>query len=199
MRGENGMQDAWRAYLELALGVTETSRRKAEKVARDLIGKGGATAAQVQDFVEDLVSASRTNREGLVKLVRYEVDRALGAVGLATADEVAELTDRVRKLEREFHTAGRAAAAATASSAGPETTGPPTTPARPTVGAAAGAGAKAAKTPAKKAAKVPAKKAVRQPAPKKTTAKKTAKTAVTSKTVRTPAAKNASGNRRGRP
>jgi polyhydroxyalkanoate synthesis regulator phasin len=171
------MQDAWRAYLELALGVTETSRRKAEQVARDLIGKGGATAAQVQEFVEDLVSSSRTNREGLVKLVRYEVDRALGVVGLATADEVAELTDRVRKLEREFHTAERAAVAAKSAAARPAEAGPPT----------------------KKAAKVPAKKAVRQPAPKKAAGKKATRAAATSKTVRTSAADRPTGGPRERP
>ncbi len=45
------------------------------------------------------------NREALTKLVRFEVDRALGAVGLATADEVAELTRRVHDLERQLREA----------------------------------------------------------------------------------------------
>lgn len=96
------MQDAWRAYLELALGLTEASRRKAEQVARDLLKKGGATASQMQSVVEELVSTSRANREELAKLVRYEVDRALGAVGLATAEDIAQLTSRVRQLERRL-------------------------------------------------------------------------------------------------
>lgn len=96
------MQDAWRAYLELALGLSEASRNQAKKVARDLVGKGGATASQVQSFVDDLLSTSRTNREGLARLVRYEVDRALGAVGLATAEEVSELSTRVQALERQL-------------------------------------------------------------------------------------------------
>lgn len=96
------MQDAMRAYLELALGLTEASRKRAEKVARDLLGRGEATAAQLQSVVDELMATSRTNREGLARLVRYEVDRALGVVGLATAEEVAELTTRVRTLEREL-------------------------------------------------------------------------------------------------
>lgn len=96
------MQDAMRAYLELALGLTEASRKRAEKVARELLGRGEATAAQLQSVVDELMSTSRTNREGLARLVRYEVDRALGVVGLATAEEVADLTTRVRTLEREL-------------------------------------------------------------------------------------------------
>lgn len=99
------MQDAMRAYLELALGLTEASRKRAEKVARDLLGRGEATAAQLQSVVDELMATSRTNREGLARLVRYEVDRALGVVGLATAEEVADLTTRVRTLERELREA----------------------------------------------------------------------------------------------
>jgi polyhydroxyalkanoate synthesis regulator phasin len=123
------MQDAWRAYLELALGLTEASRKKAQKVAKRLVGKGGVTAVQLQALAEDLVSTSLANREALSKLVRFEVDRTLGRVGLATAEEVADLTSRVRDLEEELRQAraagpaepttdGAPAAAATAPAAG---------------------------------------------------------------------------------
>ena len=83
------MQDAWRAYLELAMGLTEAPRKKAQDAVRRVVGQGGATAAQLQALAEELVSTGAANREALTKLVRFEVDRALGAVGLATADEVA--------------------------------------------------------------------------------------------------------------
>lgn len=156
------MQDAWRAYLELALGLTEASKKRARKVAKELAGKGGATASQVQSFVDELMSTSRSNREGLARLVRYEVDRALGAVGLATAEEVSELNIRLQTLERQLReTSVRAVSAEAAATADPGAT----TAARPT------------------AKKTVAKKTV----PKKTVAKKTTKTAG----ARNPAAKRA--------
>ncbi len=99
------MQDAWRAYLDLALGFTETSRKRALKVAKKLVGRGGATAEQLQSMAEDLVNTSLANRESLVRLVRFELDKALGRVGLATAEEVADLTKRVRELEEELKVA----------------------------------------------------------------------------------------------
>src|SRR5690606_24791190 len=92
------MYDAWRAYLEVAMGLTQASRRKAEQIARDLVGRGGATASQLQNMAEELLAAGRANREALAKLVRYELERALGAVGLASADEVRALEERVRRL-----------------------------------------------------------------------------------------------------
>jgi polyhydroxyalkanoate synthesis regulator phasin len=115
------MQDAWRAYLDLALGLTETSRKKATKVARKLVGRGNATAEQLQSMAEDLVSTSLANREALVRLVRFELERALGRVGLATADEVTALTARVRELEEQLEAArdGRAPAASSAPAAPP--------------------------------------------------------------------------------
>lgn len=96
------MQDAWRAYLELATGLTEASRKRAQTAVRRLVDQGGATAQQMQTVVEDLLSTGRANREALTRLVRTEVDRALGAVGLATSDEVAALDHRVGELERQL-------------------------------------------------------------------------------------------------
>jgi polyhydroxyalkanoate synthesis regulator phasin len=106
------MQDAWRAYLEMALGLTEVPRKRAQKVAGELVNRGGATASQLQGLVEDLMSAGVANREALTNIVRYEVDRALGAVGLATAEEVSDLTNRVRELERQLRDAEARASAA---------------------------------------------------------------------------------------
>jgi polyhydroxyalkanoate synthesis regulator phasin len=98
-------QEAWRAYLELAYGMTEATTKKATKTVRRLVGKSGATAEQLQAMAEDLLEAGSNNREALTKLVRYELDRALGAVGLATADEVSALTTRVHELEAQLKAA----------------------------------------------------------------------------------------------
>jgi polyhydroxyalkanoate synthesis regulator phasin len=203
------MQEAWRAYLDLALGFTEASRKRATKVARKLVGRGGATADQLQSMAEDLVSTSMANRESLIRLVRFELDRALGRVGLATAEEVSQLTKRVRELEEELRVAhGGAApavpaafddelAAATASAAAPAkvvrkavakkaVVGAPATTAAPAKAAPAKAApAKAAPVKATAAVKAePATVTVAKAEPAKTTpATVVAKTAVAKKAV----------------
>ena len=105
------MQDAWRAYLDLALGLTETSRKRATKVVKKLAGRGNATAEQLQSMAEELVNTSMANREALTRLVRYEAERALNRVGLATTEEVNALTARVRELEEQLAEARAVAAA----------------------------------------------------------------------------------------
>ncbi|MEV1329671.1 hypothetical protein AB0J20_08860 [Micromonospora costi] len=125
------MQDAWRAYLELAMGLTEAPRKKAQDVVRRLVGSGGATASQLQALGEELVSTGMANRDALTKLVRFEVDRALGAVGLATAEEVADLTRRVHELERQLREARAAGTAGTGTAPGATTRQPSAAPAAP--------------------------------------------------------------------
>ncbi|MFG1742414.1 hypothetical protein ACGFLT_30785 [Micromonospora chalcea] len=134
------MQDAWRAYLELAMGLTEAPRKKAQDAVMRVVGQGGATAAQIQTLAEELVATGLANRESLTKLVRFEVDRALGAVGLATADEVAELTRRVHDLERQLREARGNLGPGEAPPAGASE------PAAPTGAAAAPSGAAAPQT-----------------------------------------------------
>jgi polyhydroxyalkanoate synthesis regulator phasin len=158
-------QEAWRAYLDLALGLTQTSRKQAIKAVRKLVGKGGATAEQLQSMAEDLVKTSLSSRESLIRLVRAELDRAVIRVGLATAEEVAELTDRVHDLEQRLRAAetnaATAATTATAASTRVETV-------------AAGTSAPAAKKAAKAAPAPAAKKAARGAAAKKIAVRKTA-------------------------
>ena len=50
-------------------------------------------------------------------LVGYEVDRALGRIGLASADEVTALTERVRALEAQLAAKAPAAKPAKAAKA----------------------------------------------------------------------------------
>ncbi|NIL59859.1 phasin family protein [Salinispora arenicola] len=171
------MQDAWRSYLALAMGLTEAPRKKAQETARRLVGAGGATAVQFQTLAEEIVSTGVANRGALTKLVRFEVERALGAVGLATADEVSDLTRRVYELERqlrEVRTGGPAALGAGGAETGTDTgpvlasgtaAGPtvqPTTTVPAATGKAPSVGATSPPTPAKKtvAKKAVAKKAV---------------------------------------
>nr|MDT0661893.1 hypothetical protein [Micromonospora sp. DSM 115978] len=174
------MQDAWRAYLELALGLTEASRKRAQTVARKLVGQSGATAAQLQGLAEDLLAAGLANREALTRIVGVEVDRALAAVGLATADEVKALTDRVARLERELAAAGAGAGSTTRSGAASPATAVEPVSATNAVAKKAAKKAVATKAVAKKA---PAKKAV---ATKAVAKKAVAKKAVAKKAPTTP-------------
>lgn len=169
-------RDAWRTYLELALGLTEASRKKAKKAIKTLVNQSGASVDQVKSLTEELVETSLANREAIAKMVRGELDRALGVVGLASAEEVAELNDRIAELERRLEAAENASERAT-----PATTPGPVPPSVPPAKDTA-TKALAKKTATKTATKAAAKSAAATTAPTKAVAKKaTAKKAVAKK------------------
>jgi polyhydroxyalkanoate synthesis regulator phasin len=168
------VNDAVKGYLALASGLTEVTRQRATAAAKALVAQGGAAASQVTALADDLVAQSKSNREAVTALVRFEIDKALGRVGLASADEVLELNARVRSLEAELRRVSapvgekdeivKTGAAAMPAGATPAPTAPATkAPAKKS----AAKKAPAKKAPAKKSAakKSPAKKA---PAPKST-------------------------------
>ncbi|MEP6462360.1 MAG: hypothetical protein ABJC62_02865 [Frankiaceae bacterium] len=142
------VMDALRGYLQLAGGMTEMSRQRATAMAKAMLASPEATRDQVSSLANDLLETSKANREAVSALVKYEVDRGLGRLGFATAEELAQLSGRVRSLESEVRELRQAqATAAAAPPAAPAVKAPAVkaparkAPARkPAVGTSAGTG-----------------------------------------------------------
>ena len=146
------MRDALKSYLALAGGVTEVTRQRAVEAAKALVASGAAAAEQVTSLAEDLLTQTRQNREAVAALVGFEVDRALGRVGLASADEVTALTERVRGLEARLAEQGGTGGPSAAQSAKAPAKAPDQAPATAAKAPAKGPGKAAKKAPANKAA-----------------------------------------------
>lgn len=122
----------------------------------DLATQGGdAVSGQVQEAAEDLIEDTKASKDALVTLVRSEIDRAVGRLGLVREDELAALRRHVERLEgqiAQLRSAQEAAEQAAMAAAAKKTA----------ARASATTSAKdpaAKKTPAKTAAKKPAAKA----------------------------------------
>lgn len=121
-----------------------------------------ATIASWAETANDVVQAAKTNKQAVADLVRIEVERVVGALGLVTPTELVATQKRVSELERAVDRLTRRISVLEDQAAA-ESNAPTGTSAKKTA---------AKKTTAKKAAakKTTAKKA----AAKKTSAKKTA-------------------------
>jgi polyhydroxyalkanoate synthesis regulator phasin len=170
------VMDALRGYVQLANGLTEVTKQRAQQAAKALLQQTGADAltdgvtTKVSDLADEIVATSKSSRQLLQAIVANEVEGAVARLGFVRSEEVAALTRRVDGLERELADANDALVAATAASSAPA-------PASSVAASGPAAKKSAVKTPPiKKAAikKAAAKKAV--PA-KKAAAKKTAKKA----------------------
>lgn len=156
--------DALRGYVQLASGMTEVSRKKAEKAAKALLKQTGADTltTKVSDLADEIVATSKSNRQLLQAIVTNEVEGAVARLGFVRSEEVAALSRRVKVLETELAEA-RDAAAPTAE---------PVAPAEEPVDPFAEDEPEPAPVKKVAAKKVPAKKAVKKAPVKKVAAKK---------------------------
>jgi polyhydroxyalkanoate synthesis regulator phasin len=141
----------WRRVMETGMQFTELRRSQARAVVVELVAQGHLARDQMSAAVDEVVDMSRRRSDDVRKLVQHEVQRQLGALGLATKTDLAALERRLERTSRDGATKA---------------------PAQRTAAKKAPARATAKKAPAKKAPakKAPAKKA----AAKKAAAKKAA-------------------------
>jgi polyhydroxyalkanoate synthesis regulator phasin len=111
--------DVFQTYINMVTGVTKSTQAKASATARALLKQAGledvATEAseRVTKLAEEIMNASRTNRELWQHFVAAEVDKAAARLGFARAAEVEALRDEIASLRAEL----KDAAARTAKSA----------------------------------------------------------------------------------
>jgi polyhydroxyalkanoate synthesis regulator phasin len=104
--------DALRGYVQLANGLTEVTKQKAQAAAKALLQQTGADAltTRASDLADEIVATSKSNRQLLQAIVSNEVEGAVARLGFVRSEEVAALTRRVKALETELAEAHAAAA-----------------------------------------------------------------------------------------
>jgi polyhydroxyalkanoate synthesis regulator phasin len=142
----------WKRVLETGIQFTELRRSQAHRLASDLVAQGQLARDQLGAAVDELIEMSRSRSEELRKVVSSEVQRQLGALGLATQNDLAAL-------ERRLTAAAKSAASAPKKA--PKTAPAKKAPAKkaPAKKAPAKKKTQAAKASTSAARKAPAKKA----------------------------------------
>ena len=103
------MAEAFQAYINMVTGVTKSTQAKAAATARALMKQAGLedvateTSERVTKLAEEIMHASRTNRDLLQHFVTAEVDKATARLGFARADEVQALRDEVAGLRAQLN------------------------------------------------------------------------------------------------
>lgn len=117
--------DALKQYLDAGLEFTEMTRKRAEKIVKELVKANEVQRDQAQQWVDDLLERSRKASVAFAEAVRVEVTRQLSELGLVDAPKKAASTAKAAATK----TTGTAKAAAkktagTAKAAAKKTTSP---------------------------------------------------------------------------
>jgi hypothetical protein len=117
------MTDARQSYLNLVASLTRTTRDRAAATARLLLAQAGLTevahdaSERVSKLAEEIIHASKANRERMENLIATEVDKAAARLGFARAEDVQALRDEIAELRAELTEAQRTAAKAASKAA----------------------------------------------------------------------------------
>ena len=129
----------WKRALDTGAQFTEMRRSQARQLASDLVAQGQLARNQVSAYVDELVDASRKRSEQLRSIVRTEVERQLGVIGVATKSDL-------DALERKLRAANGAKARGAGTKPGVKKAATKRTPAKKTATKAAKPAAKRAKS-----------------------------------------------------
>ena len=157
----------WKRLLETGMEFTEMRRSRARQIAADLVSQGQLAKDQVSATVDEIMDASRERSDKFRGAVRAEVQRQLGALGLATKADIAalerKLTNRsaatskrtvkktaAKKTAKRSPAKKRATTTAAQNTAAKKTTAKKTT-AKKSAGASARSARRSTKSTAKKA------------------------------------------------
>lgn len=85
--------DLLKRYLDAGVAFTQLTQAKAEEIVRDLVRAGEVQTEDARKRVDELLDRSRQNTEGLLALVRSEVQNQVAKLGLVPKSEL----DAVRR------------------------------------------------------------------------------------------------------
>ena len=114
------MTDVFQTYINMVTGVTKSTQAKASATARAMFKQAGLedvaaeASERVTKLAEEIMNASRVNRELLQNFVDTEVDKATGRLGFARAEDVQALRAEVASLREQLDEAVARAAAQSA-------------------------------------------------------------------------------------
>ena len=87
--------DLLKRYLDAGMAFTQMTRERAEAIIKDFVKAGEIPRKRANESIEELVERSRKNTEALVTLIQDQIKDQLGALGIATKDDIARLERKI--------------------------------------------------------------------------------------------------------
>ncbi|MBD3419788.1 MAG: hypothetical protein GF398_06705 [Chitinivibrionales bacterium] len=93
------MLDFIKKGIYTGVGLAYMTKEKVEETAKKLIKESNLTEAEGKKFLDDLLSKADDARKATEKMVNDAVAKALGAIDVATRNDIDKLKERISKLE----------------------------------------------------------------------------------------------------
>lgn len=89
--------------LYFGLGLVNLTREKAEAVVEDLIRRGEVEREESKRWVDDLVEKGQQQRDEVTNFLEQEMERLMQKLRVPARSDLANLENRVQKLEERVN------------------------------------------------------------------------------------------------
>jgi len=93
------MLDSIHKMFLAGVGFAAMTKEKIDEHIKELVEKGKLTEKEGREMADDMLKKSKQAKEGLEKQVEKLVQQTLGALHLASKEDIEKLSARVEKLE----------------------------------------------------------------------------------------------------
>src|SRR3954470_2390804 len=93
--------DLLKRYLDAGVAFSQLTQAKAEEIVRDLVRSGEVNTGDARKRVEELLDRSKQNSEGIVALVRAEVQNQVAKLGLVPKAELDAVKRELAQLKAQ--------------------------------------------------------------------------------------------------
>jgi polyhydroxyalkanoate synthesis regulator phasin len=100
------MLDLIKKTVLTGVGLAGLTRDKVEKLARALAKQGNLSEKEGQKLIEDLSKRADKAKKDFEAQIARLVKRTVRGINLATKEDMAKLTERIKKLEQALKTKG---------------------------------------------------------------------------------------------
>lgn len=93
--------DLFKKGLAFGLGLAVASKEQVKKFVDELVKQGEISIEESKEVFNQLIKRGEEEKTELQRLVREQVAQVINKLDIATKEDIRELEEKIRKLEKE--------------------------------------------------------------------------------------------------
>ncbi|MDA8097234.1 MAG: hypothetical protein C4575_13195 [Desulforudis sp.] len=97
------LTDTLRKMMLVSIGAVSLTKEKAEQLVKELSEKGQVSQGEARSFVREIMEKGDRERQAIQNAVTGEVRKIREEIGFASKKDLAQITERLRRIEEHLN------------------------------------------------------------------------------------------------
>ncbi len=95
--------DIIKEVMDLGMGIFVISKKKADKIVKELVKQGKVKQEEAKDLIEELVKRGKAEQKDFEKKISKITSQTLSKLNIATKTDIKRLEGQIRKARSHKH------------------------------------------------------------------------------------------------